>query len=62
MIDGIDVRDEDGSVEIGLFCGEECVQVLRLDEDQARTLYRHLGEAIEWVYPGASGTKNPRGR
>ena len=51
MIDGIDVRGEDQAVEVGLFRGEECVQVLQLDEDEARRLHKHLGEAIERAYP-----------
>ena len=55
MIDGIDARGEDDGVEVGLFCGEECVQVLRLDEDKARRLHKHLGEAIERVYPREPG-------
>jgi hypothetical protein len=57
MIDGIDVRDEDESVEVGLFCGEECVQLLRLDEDTARRLHKHLGEAIERVYSADPGSQ-----
>lgn len=61
MIDGIDARGEEEGVEIGLFCGEECAQVLRLDEDKARSLHKHLGEAIERVYPGALGVDIPTG-
>ncbi|MHB1826786.1 MAG: hypothetical protein ACYCV6_03710 [Steroidobacteraceae bacterium] len=59
MIDGIDARGEDEGVEVGLFCGEECVQLLRLDEDKARRLRKHLDEAIERVYPAAPGVDVP---
>jgi hypothetical protein len=58
MIDAIDVRCEDGRVEIGLFLGEECVQVLPLDEERSRELRRHLGEAIEEAYPSALGVED----
>ena len=61
MIDGIDARGEDEGVEVGLFCGEECVQLLRLDEDKARRLHKHLGEAIDRVYPTGSGVDGPTG-
>ncbi len=61
MIDAIDVRCEDGRVEIGLFLGEECVQVLPLDEERSRKLRRHLGEAIEEAYPPALGLEEGPG-
>ncbi|MHB1540385.1 MAG: hypothetical protein ACYCV6_01255 [Steroidobacteraceae bacterium] len=61
MIDGIDARGDDEGVEVGLFCGEECVQVLQLDEDKARRLHKHLGEAIERVYPTEPGADVPTG-
>ena len=54
MIDGIDVRAENCAVEVGLFRGEECVQVLQLNEAKARELLEHLGEAIDEGHPAAS--------
>ncbi len=53
MIDAIDVRAENGAVEVGLFRAEECVQVLRLSEAEARELHEHLGEAIGQAHPAA---------
>ncbi len=49
MIDSIDVRAEDGQVQVGLFHGEECAQVLPVGLDQARELHKALGEAIEEI-------------
>ena len=49
MIDSIDARAEDGQVEVGLFLGEECLQLVPLGLAQARELHGALGRAIEEI-------------